>query len=103
MSPNLPIILVELVLVLGGTLAFGWWQLRDVKRAQAERRAAEAAARAAAPAAPHEADARTAPTEPGADPAPQPTTEPSPSEPSGPDRVKLPEGEDSPPAARPHS
>jgi hypothetical protein len=25
---------VELLLVFGGALAFGWWQLRDVARAQ---------------------------------------------------------------------
>lgn len=42
MSDNLPILLIEGVLVLGGALLFGWWQLRDVKRAQrdsAQRRA----------------------------------------------------------------
>ncbi len=38
MSSALPVILIELVLVGGGALAFGWWQLRDVKRAQAETR-----------------------------------------------------------------
>ncbi len=27
---------VELLLVGGGALAFGWWQLRDVARAQRE-------------------------------------------------------------------
>ena len=27
---------IELVLVFGGALAFGWWQLRDVARAQRE-------------------------------------------------------------------
>lgn len=36
-----PLILIEGVLVFGGALAFGWWQLRSVKRdrekAQAER------------------------------------------------------------------
>jgi len=36
-----PLILIEGVLVFGGSLAFGWWQLRSVKRdrerAQAER------------------------------------------------------------------
>jgi predicted negative regulator of RcsB-dependent stress response len=41
-----PLILVELVLVFGGVLAFAWWQLRDVKRAQ-ERSAAEKRAREA--------------------------------------------------------
>jgi len=39
------LVLVEVVLVLGGALAFAWWQLRDVERAQREareRRAREA-------------------------------------------------------------
>ncbi len=31
---NLPIVLIEVVLVFGGVLAFGWWQLRSVKRDQ---------------------------------------------------------------------
>jgi len=42
----LPIILIELVLVFGGVLAFGWWQLRSVKLDRlkaAERRATELA------------------------------------------------------------
>jgi hypothetical protein len=45
MDGNLPILLIEGVLVGGGALLFGWWQLRDVKRAQqdAARRKAEAA------------------------------------------------------------
>ena len=50
MSDHTPLILVELVLVFGGVLAFAWWQLRDVKRAQkaaAEKRAREAADAAA--------------------------------------------------------
>lgn len=39
------IVLIEGVMVLGGALLFGWWQLRSVKRDQAEaaRRKAEAA------------------------------------------------------------
>jgi hypothetical protein len=36
---NWPIILIEGVLVFGGVLAFGWWQLRSVERDR--RRAAE--------------------------------------------------------------
>ncbi len=32
MSENLPVILIELVLVFGGVLAFGWCQLRSVRR-----------------------------------------------------------------------
>lgn len=34
---NWPIVLIEIVLVFGGVLAFGWWQLRDVAREQARR------------------------------------------------------------------
>ncbi|KNZ33763.1 MAG: hypothetical protein AD742_04955 [Methylibium sp. NZG] len=45
MDNHLPIIVIELVLVFGGVLLFGWWQLRDVKRDQ---EAAAAAKRAAA-------------------------------------------------------
>lgn len=51
MDGNLPLILIEVVLVFGGVLAFGWWQLRDVRRAREEsrrRREAEAAAATAA-------------------------------------------------------
>lgn len=58
MREHLPI-LVELLLVFGGALAFGWWQLRDVARAQqrtrAEREATaqrEAMAARASPSAP---------------------------------------------------
>lgn len=50
MSENLPVILIELVLVFGGVLAFGWWQLRSVRRdreALATRRRAEPARHAA--------------------------------------------------------
>jgi hypothetical protein len=34
------VILIELVLVFGGALAFGWWQLRDLKRERLKREAA---------------------------------------------------------------
>lgn len=47
---DLPI-LVEVVLVFGGALAFGWWQLRDLRREREkreQRRRAEQAAGAAA-------------------------------------------------------
>ena len=37
MSQNLPVILIEVVLIFGGVLAFGWWQLRDLKK-ERERR-----------------------------------------------------------------
>lgn len=32
MSSDLPVILIEVILVFGGVLAFGWWQLRDLER-----------------------------------------------------------------------
>lgn len=31
-----PVVLIEVLLVMGGVLAFGWWQLRDVAREQRE-------------------------------------------------------------------
>ena len=45
MNQNLPVILIEVVLIFGGVLAFGWWQLRDLKKAreQSERVRSEAA------------------------------------------------------------
>ena len=42
MSPNLPVILIEVVLIFGGVLAFGWWQLRDLGQERKRREAAEA-------------------------------------------------------------
>ncbi len=64
-----PIVLIEVVLVFGGVLAFGWWQLRSIERdrREAARRReaqADAAARAEvdtavpAPPAPAERDRR---------------------------------------------
>lgn len=32
LSSDLPVILIEVILVFGGVLAFGWWQLRDLER-----------------------------------------------------------------------
>jgi len=32
MWDHLPLIVVEVVMIFGGALAFGWWQLRDLKR-----------------------------------------------------------------------
>lgn len=55
MDAHLPLILIEVVLVFGGVLAFGWWQLRDVKKAREQsrlRREAEARAAAGEPAPP---------------------------------------------------
>ncbi len=45
---NWPLLLIEGVLVFGGALLFGWWQLREIerdKRALQKKREAEAAAR----------------------------------------------------------
>ena len=33
----MPIIVIELILVFGGVLLFGWWQLRDLDRERARR------------------------------------------------------------------
>ncbi len=47
MDGHLPLILIEVVLVFGGALAFGWWQFREIKRDRAKaaaRRAQNAAA-----------------------------------------------------------
>jgi predicted negative regulator of RcsB-dependent stress response len=41
---NLPIVLIEIVLVFGGVLAFGWWQLRSIEQdREAARRQRESA------------------------------------------------------------
>lgn len=32
MWDHLPLIVVEVVMIFGGAIAFGWWQLRDLKR-----------------------------------------------------------------------
>jgi hypothetical protein len=37
---NLPLIVVEIVMVFGGALAFGWWQMRDLARERKKREAA---------------------------------------------------------------
>ena len=46
MAAHLPVIIIEVVLFFGGALAFGWWQLRSVRKDQrkaAEERAAREA------------------------------------------------------------
>ncbi len=46
---NWPLLLIEGVLVFGGALLFGWWQLREIERdRQDARRKREAEAAAAA-------------------------------------------------------
>jgi hypothetical protein len=54
-SENWPIVLIEGIMVFGGALAFGWWQLHEIKRDQriaAEKKKAEAEAKQNADAAP---------------------------------------------------
>jgi predicted negative regulator of RcsB-dependent stress response len=48
MSDHSPFIVIELLLIFGGAMAFAWWQIRDVNRAQEETRRAREAAEAAA-------------------------------------------------------
>lgn len=48
MSTHLPFIVVEVVLVFGGALAFAWWQFRDLRRERERREARERARQAAA-------------------------------------------------------
>jgi hypothetical protein len=36
---HLPLIVVEVVLVFGGAVAFAWWQFRDLARERAKREA----------------------------------------------------------------
>ncbi len=48
MSDHSPFIVIEILLIFGGAMAIGWWQIRDVKRAQDETRRAREAAEAAA-------------------------------------------------------
>ncbi len=45
---HFPFIAIELVMVLGGALAFSWWQFRDLDREKAKRAKREAAEKAAA-------------------------------------------------------
>ena len=47
MGAHLPIVLIEVVLIFGGVLAFGWWQLRSIRLDQ-EKAARERAQREAA-------------------------------------------------------
>ncbi len=43
-----PVIVIELLLVLGSVVAFAWWQLRDLDREREKRRRERAAAEAGA-------------------------------------------------------
>ena len=67
-----PIVLIEVVLVFGGVLAFAWWQIRDVRRAREQSRLEAArAAQEALAAGPGKAPA------PAATPAAQPAGAPA--------------------------
>ncbi len=37
MQQNLPIIVIEVVLVFGGVMVFAWWQLRELRKLERER------------------------------------------------------------------
>lgn len=41
MPDHLPLIVVEVVLVFGGAVAFAWWQFRDLARERKKREAAQ--------------------------------------------------------------
>ncbi|MEY2592449.1 MAG: hypothetical protein EBV28_00285 [Betaproteobacteria bacterium] len=58
-SAHWPLILIEGVLVFGGALAFGWWQLRSVKRDREQLQAQRAREREAALKAQAEGDSQT--------------------------------------------
>lgn len=58
---NWPIVLIEIVLVFGGVLAFGWWQLRDLDRERRKRIESEQAGPASRPAAAREQSPGTPP------------------------------------------
>lgn len=70
-----PIVLIEVVLVFGGALAFGWWQLRSIerdRRESARRRQAEAGVQTGVRAdaeAPDERDGRPAEPPPASSPS----------------------------------
>lgn len=49
MWDHLPLIVVEVVMIFGGALAFGWWQLRDLAREKRRREERQAAAAARPP------------------------------------------------------
>ena len=57
---HLPLIVIEVVMVFGGALAFGWWQLSDIRRERRKREEAERRRRA-------DTDAASQPQRPGSD------------------------------------
>jgi len=59
MGEHLPIVLIEVVLIFGGVLAFGWWQLREI---EVDRRKAAAARDAREKSAPPDERGNAAPS-----------------------------------------
>jgi predicted negative regulator of RcsB-dependent stress response len=74
MGENLPIVLIEGVLIFGGVLAFAWWQLHEIKvdqrKAAAERAEREAHESREAHAQPSVRPVTTEPLSPANPPAP---------------------------------
>lgn len=64
MSEHAPLIAIELILVFGGTLAFAWWQLRELKKLRKEREAKQAQTSQASDAPPQPAAGPHAPAIP---------------------------------------
>jgi len=73
---HLPLVIVEGVMVFGGALLFGWWQLRSVKRDR--EKSAEEVRRKAAESRPEAGSHEASPQ------ALTPTDHPPPGSPSGP-------------------
>lgn len=46
---HLPLIAIEVVMIFGGAIAFGWWQLRDLDREKKKREQAQARAESRPP------------------------------------------------------
>lgn len=58
-NEHLPLILIEVVLIGGGVLLFGWWQLRSVRRDREKAASDRAAESAASPPKPTHVDAKS--------------------------------------------
>ncbi|MDZ7589707.1 MAG: hypothetical protein U5L05_03245 [Rubrivivax sp.] len=82
--PNLPIVLIEVVLIFGGVLAFAWWQLHEIKvdqrKAAAERAQREAREALEARERPDEVMAGRATSKPASPASPASPTAPPPAD-----------------------
>lgn len=74
MGNHLPLVIVEGVMVFGGALLFGWWQLRSVRR---DREKAARKAQLEAADAQRRSDAAPAPPQPRSTADPVQAVEPS--------------------------